>query len=232
MTTSPPPGAGIPPLPPTPPNAQPAPSPRRLGEVAALVSAGTAVLGLLLGFLGLPVVLNSPTARTVTEAPHATVTVTVTASSPVAAGGPAEPSAPAALPSGEVALRDRPPTGSFDREKISLSSATLGGKAYQNAMVYRYPCQDGPEYSLNQRYKTLTFTVGLDDNGIARPGKFSVIGDGTEIKSVMLEINHPQTVTVDTSSVINLRLQPDLSEPNSCNADGVVVVLADAVLRS
>ncbi|MEU4270833.1 hypothetical protein [Streptomyces sp. NPDC026092] len=73
----------------------------RLGEVAALVSAVTAVLGLILGFFGLPVVFNSPTARTVTETVYVTRTVTVpaapeapataapsTAPTPSASGGP------------------------------------------------------------------------------------------------------------------------------------------------
>ncbi|MFG2408168.1 hypothetical protein ACGFR8_28270 [Streptomyces brevispora] len=47
-----------------------------MSEWAALISAVTAVLGLLLGFFGLPTVVNSPTAKPVRE------TVTVTATPP------------------------------------------------------------------------------------------------------------------------------------------------------
>ncbi|MFF3859845.1 NPCBM/NEW2 domain-containing protein [Streptomyces sp. NPDC002209] len=205
-----------------------------MGEVAALVSAITAVIGLLLGFFGLPAVVNSPTARTVTvtETIRATATVTVTASPPAQVGGTGEPPGPAPLPSGGVPLKDLTSLGPFDSDKTSLSSATLGGKTYSNAMVFRYPCQEGLEYSINQRYKTLTLTVGLDDNSVAKPGKLSINGDGKVRKNVMLEINHPQTVTVDISNVVRLSIQPDISEPSSCNGDGVVVALADAVLRS
>ncbi|MFI6875382.1 hypothetical protein ACIBL6_18275 [Streptomyces sp. NPDC050400] len=52
----------------------PAPARRRLGEVAAAVSAIAAVLGVVVGFLGLPAVLRSPTSKQPTV-----VTVTVTA---------------------------------------------------------------------------------------------------------------------------------------------------------
>jgi len=68
--------------------------PRRLGEIAAAVSAGAAVLGVVVGFLGLPAVLRSPTAKG-----PAVVTVTVTApattsSAPIQSGtaGPSSPS--------------------------------------------------------------------------------------------------------------------------------------------
>ncbi|ANH92336.1 hypothetical protein A8713_15205 [Streptomyces sp. SAT1] len=74
------------------------PARRPLGEVAALISAGTGLLGLLLGFFGLPAVVSSPTAVRVTET--ATVpgpTVTVTAPS---ADHPDPGSGPSASPSG------------------------------------------------------------------------------------------------------------------------------------
>ncbi|MER7513845.1 hypothetical protein ACIP46_16785 [Streptomyces lavendulae] len=45
----------------------------RLGELAALISAGAAVGGVALGFLGLPTVVNSPTARTVTPTVYVTL---------------------------------------------------------------------------------------------------------------------------------------------------------------
>ncbi|MEV6396174.1 NPCBM/NEW2 domain-containing protein [Streptomyces sp. NPDC051907] len=228
MSSSPPPGDGIPPLPPQPPGPGPAPTPRRLGEVAALVSAVTAVIGLLLGFFGLPAVVNSPTARTVTV----TETATVTAPPPLDTGDTATPSSPAPLPTGEVALRDLTPINDPYDERIKLRSATLKGKTYSNAMTFSLACNTSVEYSINERYKTLTLTVGLDDNGVATPGKLSIFGDETERKNVMLEINHPQSVTVDVSNVVKLLIAPDISDSGYCNGDGVVVALADAVLRS
>ncbi|MEV6973590.1 NPCBM/NEW2 domain-containing protein [Kitasatospora sp. NPDC093806] len=200
------------------------------------MSAGTAVAGLLLGFFGLPTVVNSPTAQTVTvtETVTATATVTVTASpSPAAAVGTSGPPSPAPLPSGEVALRDLTAIGSFGNDGIQLRSATLGGKTYANAMVFTYPCQANYEYSINQRYKTLTLVTGIDDNGVAQPGKLSISGDGRERRNVMLEINHPQSVTVDVSGVVKLRITADFSLGSGfCNGDGVVLAVADAVLKS
>ncbi|MEU2062512.1 NPCBM/NEW2 domain-containing protein [Streptomyces sp. NPDC013455] len=230
--------APSPPPPPPSPTPSPTPSPpppsaRRLGEIAALISAVTAVLGLLLGFFGLPTLVNSPTARTVTATTTVTATATVTASPRTAdTGAPSQSSGPAPLPSGEVALRDLTPLGSFPDEHFQIRTVTLGGKAYSNAMVVTYPCVSSWEYSINERYKTLTLTVGLDDNGVAEPGKLSIKGDGKARKNIMLEINHPQTVTVDVSGVVKLGIDPEFGDSSSCNADGVVVALADAVLRS
>lgn len=68
----------------------------RLGEWAALISAFAAVAGVALGFLGLPALVKSPTAR---PAPTATVYVTVTPTPP-AASTPGPPAAgPGAIPS-------------------------------------------------------------------------------------------------------------------------------------
>ncbi|MFJ8436269.1 NPCBM/NEW2 domain-containing protein [Kitasatospora sp. NPDC094019] len=217
------------------------PAPRRLGEVAALVSAGTAVVGLMLGFLGLPAVVDSPTAKTVrttetvlvttTETVRPTATVTVTAS-PTAARPSDTPGSgsPAPLPTGEVALRDlRPVGGPFADQGLQLRSVTMGGKTYPNSMVFHYPCQGGYEYSINQHYKSLTLIAGIDDNGVAEHGKLSIKGDGKEIKNVMLEINNPQTVTVDLTGVAKLDVGTDFDTDRSC--DGIVPALADAVLH-
>ncbi|MGW6970097.1 hypothetical protein [Streptomyces sp. NPDC054952] len=65
---------------------------RRIAEWAALISAVTAVIGLLLGFFGLPTIVNSPTARTVRE----TVTATPPPASPAPAAGPPETPSPTA----------------------------------------------------------------------------------------------------------------------------------------
>ncbi|MBC9715104.1 hypothetical protein H9Y04_21365 [Streptomyces sp. TRM66268-LWL] len=82
----------------TPPTPAPSPTPpappprRRVGEVAAWISAITGLLGLVLGFFGLPAVFGSPTARTAT--PTVTSTVTVTATPDGTQASPSE-SAPA-----------------------------------------------------------------------------------------------------------------------------------------
>ena len=211
------------------------------------MSALTAVAGLLLGFFGLPTLVNSPTAR------PAIVTVTVTAPPAAATGTGSTPTptatptpetsasdaddletipAPPPLPTGTVALKDLTPLGDYGSDEVGLSTATLGGKAHPNAIILKYPCQPPVEYGLNQRYKSLTLTVGLDDNGLATPGKLEITGDGKPRKSVMLEINHPQTVTVDLTGVITLGIDSDIDEGAFCNPDGVVIALADAVLRS
>ncbi|MFB7608464.1 hypothetical protein [Streptomyces gardneri] len=211
------------------------------------MSALTAVAGLLLGFFGLPTLVNSPTARPVV------VTVTVPAAPATSAGAGASESssptpspetsttdaddprsipAPPPLPTGTVALKDLTPLGDWGADTVGLSTATLGGKSHQNAIILRYPCQDPVAYGLNERYKSLTLTTGLDDNGLAKPGKLTVTGDGRPLKSVMLEINRPQTVTVDLTGVVTLAFDIDISEGSFCNPDGVVIALADAVLRS
>ncbi|MFD3661853.1 hypothetical protein ACFWVF_14845 [Streptomyces sp. NPDC058659] len=203
------------------------------------MSALTAVAGLLLGFFGLPTLVNSPTARpvvvtvTVPAPPAAGATpATATPTPTTEASGPETTPAPPPLPTGTVALKDLTPLGDYGDDKVGLSTATLGGKAHQNAIVLRHPCINSVEYGLNERYKSLTFTTGLDDNSLAKPGKLTVAGDGRPLKSVMLEINRPQTVTVDLTGVVTLAIHNDISEGNFCNDDGVVIALADAVLRS
>ncbi|MCP3755128.1 hypothetical protein [Streptomyces sp. TBY4] len=73
----------------------------RLGEWAALISAVAAVAGVALGFLGLPALIKSPTARPV---PTETVYVTVTPSAPAAPG-------PGPSASGPGASTPPPPPG-------------------------------------------------------------------------------------------------------------------------
>ncbi|MEU3605677.1 hypothetical protein AB0E83_09505 [Streptomyces sp. NPDC035033] len=104
---------GMPPAPPAPPSTSPpaatSESPRRssgrLGEWAALISAVAAVAGVALGFLGLPALVKSPTARTetvyVTVTPTPTPTPTVAATTPSSSASPSTsstPSPPATTP--------------------------------------------------------------------------------------------------------------------------------------
>ncbi|MBT2895535.1 hypothetical protein [Streptomyces sp. McG3] len=79
-----------PPPPSTPPSTDPPtpPQPRRLSEWAAVLSAVTGVVGLLFGFFGLPVVINSPTARTPAPIAQPTVSATVSQTPPASATSP------------------------------------------------------------------------------------------------------------------------------------------------
>ncbi|MFJ8694233.1 hypothetical protein [Streptomyces roseolilacinus] len=202
---------------------------RTLGEIAALISALAAVAGVLLGFSGLPTVVDSPTARTVTAAATTTTTVTVTAPAPTGPGddGEAKPSSPAPLPSGTAPLTDLPAIGGGDA--FPVQSVTMGTKSYEHAMTPAYPCDNtSVEYRINERYRSLTLTVGPDDNSKAELIEVTIHGDDRLRDTVGARINRPQTVTVDMTGVVRLRI----SSTGECGSDGLVLALADATLRS
>ncbi|GKQ40036.1 NPCBM/NEW2 domain-containing protein [Streptomyces sp. A012304] len=140
-----------------------------------------------------------------------------------------EPSSPAPLPTGTVPLTDLSPvrgSGSFD-----LRSVTMGAKSYEQAMTLVYPCSTtgGIEYSINERYRSLTPTIGLDDNSTAELIKVTIAGDGRALKTVGAEINRPQNVTVDMTGVVELVI----TSTSECDdSDGIVLALADATLHS
>lgn len=99
MTGSRPPAGPEPSPAPPPSDSQPSPNPvptagYRVSQWAAVLSALTGLAGLILGFFGLPVVLNSPTARTPVAQPA--VTVTVTAAPAINETPPGSSSAPSA----------------------------------------------------------------------------------------------------------------------------------------
>ncbi|MEV6329248.1 NPCBM/NEW2 domain-containing protein [Streptomyces sp. NPDC051909] len=227
-----------PPLPTTPPPAAAPPPPRRLGEIAALISALAAVAGVLLGFFGLPAVINSPTARkpepqapVVTTTPPPTVADTTSPPASSDTTGPETSSTTPlpALPTGTVLLKDLEPfSGSIDYE---LRPVTMGTKRYDQAMVFTNPCDGSPiQYSVNERYKSLTFTAGLDDNTTVDTIKVTVMGDGRARKAVGLVINRPQTVTVDVTGVVKLSI---VAEGPSCSyMDGIVAALGNPTLHS
>ncbi|MBT2404134.1 MULTISPECIES: hypothetical protein [unclassified Streptomyces] len=99
-------------MPPSPPPG-PTSTARRAGEVAAWISAITGIFGLLLGFYGLPAVVNSPTAGN--AAPTATVTATVQVTATVTAPAAAPPPADGApSPSGGA------PTTGGGQSRINL----------------------------------------------------------------------------------------------------------------
>ncbi|MCX4444921.1 NPCBM/NEW2 domain-containing protein [Streptomyces sp. NPDC087866] len=219
------------------PDPEPSPGPpeprRRLGEIAALVSAAAAVVGLLLGFFGLPTVVDSPSARTATVTETVTATTTVTASPAEVPEGTEtrSPSGQASPSANDVLLADLTPLGIAPDQIFSIQDVTMGAKPYPGAMVITYLCQSGLEYSINEKYKTLTFTAGLDDDSVAVPGRLSVIGDGKLRKHVRMQINRPQTVTIDVSGVVKLAIVPEFDNGQTCDVDGAVAAVADGVLK-
>ncbi|MFD9591220.1 hypothetical protein ACFWA9_00455 [Kitasatospora sp. NPDC059973] len=169
MTGEPSPG-GVPPVPPGPPpgaGGGPAPaSGRRLGEIAALVSAGTALAGLLLGFLGLPAVVNSPTASTVTETVRATVTVTVTAtpagpSTPITAPAPSGSGQPPPTTPGRVSLVDDLLPVDHEQGNYDRGPQNVNGTLYPT--VLSSTCATAT-WQLDRQYTTLTTSYGLADS--------------------------------------------------------------------
>ncbi|MEU9336548.1 hypothetical protein AB0D49_25815 [Streptomyces sp. NPDC048290] len=87
-------------------------TPRRMGDIAALISALAAVVGLVVGFLGLPAVWRPPTAK-VEPGPTVTATVTVTpAGNPDTDSGQAEPPPSSGSPASETVGAAR--TATFD----------------------------------------------------------------------------------------------------------------------
>ncbi|MCX4526687.1 NPCBM/NEW2 domain-containing protein [Streptomyces sp. NBC_01551] len=202
----------MPPQPPAGPPAAPAPPARgRSAETAALVTAATGVVGLLLGFFGIPSFVAPPTApsatRTVTATATATATVTATVTAAPASGGAPSPGAGASPGAGpgagatanEVPLGDlRPYLGAMEP-----GSVVMGGKRFDNAL--HTTCHDA-QYSINERYKRLTVTVGLDDDAVAHKPSVVFTGDGKGLKTVAAEINRPREVTIDVTGVAILRI--------------------------
>ncbi|MFF9091119.1 NPCBM/NEW2 domain-containing protein [Streptomyces sp. NPDC014991] len=166
---------------------------------------------------------------TATETVRATATVTIT-SSPVGTAG-VEPGDEKTRPrpSGGVALTDLTRLGP---DPARLGPATMATKQYEDAILIDHPCVSSLDYSLNERYKTLTLTIGLDDASTAPSAKVTIYGDGGSRKSFAVEINRPRQLTVDVSGVVRLGIQPELSADGFCDDEGVHLVVADAVLHT
>ncbi|MFD8276619.1 NPCBM/NEW2 domain-containing protein [Streptomyces flaveolus] len=186
------------------------------------------MVGLLLGFFGLPTVVDSPTAQSVTVT--TTVTATVTAS-PAAVEPPAsDPSAKpsAALPSGDVPLTDITPlSGLYTNWEIK--PVVMGGQRFDNALTTEPGWFESVGWSINEHYKSLTVTVGLDDNSAAYPVTvaFKAGTDGEKtLKTATAQINRPVQVTVDLTGVAILHVEAVQSDNESAT-----VALGDPVLH-
>ncbi|MFB6891306.1 NPCBM/NEW2 domain-containing protein [Kitasatospora sp. NPDC056327] len=182
--------------------------------MAAVVSAITAVFGLVLGFLGLPAVVNSPTARTVTETVTATATVTVTAA-PDHAGPPPTPGAggsgaPSPAPSG---------TGPFSLVRDLLPVETTGDgylKGGQKVDTRSYPTAlsglcSKYTWQLDRQYTTLTTRLGVgDDTPSSHTFLFYIDVEGTRKKELTMGPGDAvETITLDVSGAFRVSLGID-----------------------
>ncbi|MEV4877341.1 NPCBM/NEW2 domain-containing protein [Streptomyces cyaneofuscatus] len=232
MSSALPPEPNIPPRPADPPGpGGTPPSPRRLADVAALVSAGAAVVGLLVGFFGLPPIVSSPTARNVTVTTTVTETVYVKESVPPSSSGELSPSPSSPDPTPgltsepvpqpespeSVLLTDLEPEvlGGFSVGAVP-GSVTMGKKYYPDALIPRDVCRLDIVYSINEKYKKLTAVIGLDDDSWADPVTISFIGDGKKLRSVTADINRPRAISLDVSGVALLGVTGD----SSCGVEG------------
>ncbi|MCX4823432.1 hypothetical protein OG883_26840 [Streptomyces sp. NBC_01142] len=155
--------------------------------MAALVSAITAVFGLILGFFGLPTFVNSPTARTVTKTVEATVTVTATPDPAAATPGPGSTSSAVPPPSASAAgpfslVRDLIPFESAPYTDYVTGSQKVDGRSHPttlNALCGKSTWQ------LDRDYKTLTTRFGVsDDAPSGRTFTFYIDVDGTRKKEM------------------------------------------------
>lgn len=165
----------------------------------------------MLGYFGLPAVVNSPTAVRVTVTETATVpgpTVTVTAPSADRSGQPGP--SPSASPS-DSAGGDRQSLTLLDPvdgdRPLSAGSGTLKGKAYPDAVTvafcntYRFT-----EYNLGTQWKRFTAIAGLDDSSSNWPMTVQISGDGRRLASVRAGLADPKGVEVDVTGVTRLRI--------------------------
>lgn len=204
-----PPSVGEPPSPAPPSSgAQPA-APRRLGEIAALVSAGTAVVGLLLGFFGLPAVVDSPTARTVTVTEtvtaRATATATVTAGTTVTAPAPAAPT-PTSGPTtpGRVSLVDDLLPVTTQNNPYTRGPLKVNGRTHPT--VLSSSCAEST-WQLDRQYTTFTVTYGAADttaSGSVVPMFIEV--DGVRKVERSMPVGTTQSVTLDVRGVFRITL--------------------------
>lgn len=174
----------------------------RLGDVAALVTALTGLGGLLLGFLGLPTLVNSPTAARITETVRATATVTMTAtpSGSAVAGEPGpspQPSStPSAAPRGTSYKFDVPMFYGLnfsadppvvDKEKVELY---YGGQPSIMAMNGRFVVLRPEEEGTLQTCRTVTrYTGELKNSSLTKGTRFCHTTDqGTIALVTILEM--------------------------------------------
>ncbi|MFD9377644.1 NPCBM/NEW2 domain-containing protein [Streptomyces sp. NPDC059999] len=179
--------------------------------MAALVSAITAVFGLVLGFFGLPTFVNSPTARNVT--PTVTATVTVTAPPGGAEPAPAPGSTGSGVPSPSPSAKG---PSSLVHDLMPVEVDGEFGKGAQKVDTRSYPTAlsglcGKHTWQLDRRYTTLTTRVGVsDDTPSGRTITLYVDVEGARRKElVMGPGDSVATVTLDVSGAYRVSLGID-----------------------
>ncbi|WP_424217695.1 NPCBM/NEW2 domain-containing protein (plasmid) [Streptomyces sp. BI20] len=184
--------------------------------MAALVSALAAVLGVVLGFFGLPAVFNSPTARTGAPVVVPTVTVTVTAPAPgppIGSGAPSDSPKPPA-PSAPVFTPPAGPTVSLvglAPIETSFDSFSTGPKKVN---LEEYPttlsslCAEST-WQLDRKYESFVARIGAtDDAGSRMNFTFEVAVDGKSVEVGKKRAGETVTpVTVDVRGAYRLTLK-------------------------
>ncbi|MFA3872238.1 hypothetical protein ABS735_00815 [Streptomyces sp. MMCC 100] len=105
----------------------------------------------------------------------------------------------------------------------------MGGQRFDNAIITEPGWYESVGYSINEHYKSLTVTVGLDDYSVAHPVTvaFKSGEDGEKtLKTATAQINRPVRVTVDLTVAI-LQIEAGQLEDNVAT-----VALGDPVLHS
>ncbi|MDD9380864.1 NPCBM/NEW2 domain-containing protein [Streptomyces sp. ZAF1911] len=185
--------------------------------MAALVSALAAVLGVVLGFLGLPVVFNSPTARTAAQVVTPTVTATVTVTAP--APGPVGSGAPSgsAQSPGATAPVFTPPAGPTV-SLVGLAPSESRNDPYsagpKKVNLEEYPktlssvCAEST-WQLDRKYESFVARIGAtDDAGSRMNFTFEVAVDGKSVEVGKKRAGEPVTpVTVDLRGAFRLTLK-------------------------
>ncbi|MFE7530786.1 NPCBM/NEW2 domain-containing protein [Kitasatospora sp. NPDC057542] len=207
---------------------------RPLGEIAALISAGTGLLGLLLGFFGLPAVVNPPTATQATAIqtvpgptvtlPSATVTVTASATGTTAPG-----SAGAGPDTQRLSLMTYVDTNG---PALGPVTGTLNAKPYDDALgMSTCPSRGWVDYNIGRSWKRFTASaVGIDDNSPYNAITVEVFVDDRKLASFPVGVGNPQTVDVDITGGIRLGIA--YSTGSDCHPSKAArLVIAEPLLK-
>lgn len=112
----------------------------------------------------------------------------------------------------DVSLNDIAPLGG-SYVNWAVEPVVMGGQRFDNAITIQNGNGESHGYSINERYKNLTITVGLDDDSAAYPATVtftsggSVEDGGKTLKTVTAQINRPVKVTVDLTGVATLTIE-------------------------
>jgi hypothetical protein len=115
-------------------------------------------------------------------------------------------------PAGPVYLVDLRPT--HRSADVRLGSAELGGTFHGSSIVFRPTVfatrtRGTITFALGMRYRFLEVTAGVLDDAAApdQVGVFTIIGDGRRLRQVTVPRGSPQTLTVNVTDVLHLRLE-------------------------